>query len=103
MCLHNTLYTQKLIEMHGSSIITLHLYYAPYDVICREFSNLLTPAIRPTNTRSITPDFSHNKGNCVKIALMKIHPVYHGVSFHPPFLFCIYFKKARETHERRCS
>ena len=74
-------FTQKhRLKYIGNTIITLYLCKNLTNAICREFLKLsdlpvfhLTaglPAIRPTSTRSMAPDFSHNKGNRVRFTKM---------------------------------
>ena len=36
------------------------------------------PAVRPTSTRSMAPDFSHNKGNHVRFTKQLFQKLYYG-------------------------
>ena len=78
----------------NSKVFKIHLNFASL------------PAVRPTSARCTAPEISQNKGNRVRfyetVVPMKIHPLRHGISFHPllsSFSFSVPFKGEKIAKE----
>jgi len=49
------------------------------------------PAVRPSDTNAMAPDFSYARKVVYEIVIPKVRPLYHGLPFYPlPLSFLFY-------------